>query len=82
MICFSRAAAEEGDLSLPVGFRFRPTDEELVDYYLKNKVQGMDFHAEGIIDEIDILKFEPWDLVGNYQQYQFFNFLTSPVICI
>ncbi|VVA12132.1 Hypothetical predicted protein, partial [Prunus dulcis] len=63
MISFSRAAAEEGDLSLPVGFRFRPTDEELVDYYLKNKVQGMDFHAEGIIDEIDILKFEPWDLV-------------------
>ncbi|KAI5346003.1 hypothetical protein L3X38_013882 [Prunus dulcis] len=64
MISFSRAAAEEGDLSLPVGFRFRPTDEELVDYYLKNKVQGMDFHAEGIIDEIDILKFEPWDLVA------------------
>ncbi|ONI23707.1 hypothetical protein PRUPE_2G203100 [Prunus persica] len=64
MISFSRAAEEEGDLSLPVGFRFRPTDEELVDYYLKNKVQGMDFHAEGIIDEIDILKFEPWNLVA------------------
>ncbi|CAB4270413.1 unnamed protein product [Prunus armeniaca] len=64
MISFGRAAAEEGDLSLPVGFRFRPTDEELVDYYLKNKVQGTDFHAEGIIDEIDILKFEPWDLVA------------------
>ncbi|XP_021824354.1 NAC domain-containing protein 40-like isoform X3 [Prunus avium] len=64
MISFSRAAAEGGDLTLPVGFRFRPTDEELVDYYLKNKVQGMDFHAEGIIDEIDILKFEPWDLVA------------------
>ncbi|XP_008244175.1 PREDICTED: NAC domain-containing protein 19-like [Prunus mume] len=64
MIRFGRAAAEEGDLSLPVGFRFRPTDEELVDYYLKNKVQGMDFHAEGIIDEIDILKFEPRDLVA------------------
>ncbi|PQQ06674.1 NAC domain-containing protein 5 [Prunus yedoensis var. nudiflora] len=64
MISFSRAAAEGGDLTLPVGFRFRPTDEELVDYYLKNKVQGRDFHAEGIIDEIDILKFEPWDLVA------------------
>ncbi|PQQ06672.1 NAC domain-containing protein 45-like isoform X2 [Prunus yedoensis var. nudiflora] len=61
MARLSRAAEEEeGDLSLPVGFRFRPTDEELVNYYLKNKLEGS--HAENIIDEIDILKFEPWDL--------------------
>ncbi|XP_021822663.1 protein NTM1-like 9 [Prunus avium] len=63
MARLSRAAEEEeGDLSLPVGFRFRPTDEELVNYYLKNKLEGS--HAENIIDEIDILKFEPWDLPG------------------
>ncbi|CAL2242247.1 unnamed protein product [Prunus armeniaca] len=63
MARLSRAAEEEeGDLSLPVGFRFRPTDEELVNYYLKNKLEGMESHAENIIDEIDILKFEPWDL--------------------
>ncbi|KAI5345999.1 hypothetical protein L3X38_013878 [Prunus dulcis] len=63
MARLSRAAEEEeGDLLLPVGFRFRPTDEELVNYYLKNKLDGMDSHAENIIDEIDILKFEPWDL--------------------
>ncbi|XP_020412086.1 NAC domain-containing protein 62 isoform X2 [Prunus persica] len=63
MARLSRAAEEEeGDLLLPVGFRFRPTDEELVNYYLKNKLEGMHSHAENIIDEIDILKFEPWDL--------------------
>ncbi|ONI23705.1 hypothetical protein PRUPE_2G202900 [Prunus persica] len=60
MIVISRAA--EDDLSVPVGFRFHPTDEELVTHYLKKKLKGMDSHVSNIIREIDILKFEPWDL--------------------
>ncbi|GAA0174193.1 hypothetical protein LIER_27635 [Lithospermum erythrorhizon] len=46
---------------LPPGFRFRPTDEELVNYYLKRKVNGQDIDLD-IIPEVDLYKCEPWQL--------------------
>lgn len=49
---------------LPIGFRFRPTDEELVNYYLKRKLLGDDFSVQAI-PEIDLCKVEPWDVPGN-----------------
>lgn len=48
-------------LSLPPGFRFYPTDEELLVQYLCRKVAGQDFDLE-IIAEIDLYKFDPWVL--------------------
>ena len=49
--------------TLPVGFRFYPTDEELVDNHLKLKILGMDSPVD-IIPEVDICKWEPWELPG------------------
>ncbi|XP_054811084.1 NAC domain-containing protein 71-like [Prosopis cineraria] len=48
-------------MSLPPGFRFHPTDEELVSYYLERKLTGRSIELE-IIPEVDLYKHEPWDL--------------------
>jgi hypothetical protein len=48
-------------LQLPVGFRFEPTDEELLIYYLKKKVSSSPFPGS-VIAEIDLYKHDPWDL--------------------
>nr|URN45692.1 NAC1 [Pongamia pinnata] len=48
-------------LSLPPGFRFYPTDEELLVQYLCRKVAGHHFSLQ-IIAEVDLYKFDPWVL--------------------
>ncbi|KAK4769741.1 hypothetical protein SAY87_030273 [Trapa incisa] len=50
-----------GGTSLPPGFRFHPNDEELIGYYMKRKVEGLEFELE-VIPEIDLYKFDPWEL--------------------
>ena len=52
---------------LPPGFRFHPTDEELVAYYLRRKINGHKIELE-IIPEVDLYKCEPWDLPGMISQ--------------
>ncbi|XP_078181766.1 NAC domain-containing protein 48-like [Carex rostrata] len=49
------------DLKLPPGFRFHPTDEELVTHYLCRKCASMSISVP-IIAEIDLYKFDPWQL--------------------
>lgn len=53
-----------GKTLLPPGFRFHPTDVELVCYYLKRKVTGKSFQFEAI-SEIELYRFAPWELPGN-----------------
>ncbi|XP_057737390.1 NAC domain-containing protein 87-like isoform X2 [Arachis stenosperma] len=48
-------------LDLPPGFRFHPTDEEIISYYLTHKVLNTSFTATAI-GEVDLNKCEPWDL--------------------
>ncbi|XP_044505326.1 NAC domain-containing protein 100-like [Mangifera indica] len=48
-------------MELPPGFRFHPTDEELISHYLTPKVLDTCFIARAI-GEADLNKCEPWDL--------------------
>lgn len=47
--------------NLPPGFRFHPTDEELILHYLSKKVASIPLTVS-IIAEVDIYKLDPWDL--------------------
>ncbi|KAJ9168580.1 hypothetical protein P3X46_020083 [Hevea brasiliensis] len=51
---------DDDDILFP-GFRFRPTDEELVGFYLKRKVEMKAIKID-LIKNIDVYKYEPWDL--------------------
>ncbi|KAG7032213.1 Protein FEZ, partial [Cucurbita argyrosperma subsp. argyrosperma] len=56
-----RNEGEKGEELMLPGFRFHPTDEELVGFYLKRKVQQRPLLIE-LIKQIDIYKYDPWDL--------------------
>lgn len=52
------------ELQLP-GFRFHPTEDELLNFYLKNMVFGKKIHYD-IIGLLNIYHHDPWDLPGTY----------------
>ncbi|KAG6584471.1 NAC domain-containing protein, partial [Cucurbita argyrosperma subsp. argyrosperma] len=52
---------DESQIVLPPGFRFHPTDEELISQYLCKKVMDANFSCKPI-GEVDLNKSEPWDL--------------------
>lgn len=64
--------ATQLQLRLPAGFRFHPTDEELVMHYLCRKCASQSI-AVPIIADLDLYKYDPWNLPGNFF-YLFFNF--------
>lgn len=55
------AAAQSQELQLPPGFRFHPTDEELVVHYLCRRCAGLPISVP-IIAEVDLYKHDPWQL--------------------
>jgi len=57
-----------GAVRLPPGFRFHPTDEELVVQYLRRKVYALPLPAS-IIPDLDVCKSDPWDLPGNNKHF-------------
>lgn len=70
----STAASQQPQL--PPGFRFHPTDEELVVHYLKKKAASAPLPVS-IIAEVDLYKFDPWELPAKAtfgeQEWYFFS---------
>jgi hypothetical protein len=52
-----------GQSVVPPGFRFHPTEEELLTYYLKKKVASERIDLD-VIRDVDLNKLEPWDIQG------------------
>ncbi|WJX14231.1 hypothetical protein P8452_04526 [Trifolium repens] len=63
---------------VPPGFRFHPTEEELVGYYLNRKINSLKIDLDVIV-EVDLYKIEPWDIqdrckLGYEQQNEWYFF--------
>ncbi|GAV72893.1 NAM domain-containing protein [Cephalotus follicularis] len=73
-----------GDMDMPPGFRFYPTEEELVSFYLHKKLDGkiekLNMLMDRVIPTLDIYECNPWDLpqlagcmcYGDPEQWFFF----------
>ncbi|KAG6424396.1 hypothetical protein SASPL_114814 [Salvia splendens] len=59
--CYYERSSDE--TNLPPGFRFHPTDDELITFYLLKKVLDSSFTTRAIAD-VDLNKSEPWHLPG------------------
>ncbi|CAI0461697.1 unnamed protein product [Linum tenue] len=64
--------------SVPPGFRFHPTDAELVGYYLRKKVASHKIDLN-VIRDIDLYTIQPWDLqvrcrIGYEEQHEWYFF--------
>lgn len=55
-----QADGHEHDIVMP-GFRFHPTEEELIEFYLRRKVEGKRFNVE-LITFLDLYRYDPWEL--------------------
>ncbi|KAL9265131.1 CUP-SHAPED COTYLEDON 2-like protein [Drosera capensis] len=67
---------QKEESNLPPGFRFHPSDEELITCYLINKISDSGFTGRAVAD-VDLNKCEPWDLPGKAKmgekEWYFFN---------
>ncbi|KAF7105470.1 hypothetical protein CFC21_106279 [Triticum aestivum] len=55
-------------LRFPAGYHFRPTDEELLDVYLRAKIDGREPPLDVFMD-VDILDWDPAELVEKRKAY-------------
>ncbi|XP_050238732.2 NAC domain-containing protein 43 [Mercurialis annua] len=67
-----------GRSKVPPGFRFHPTEKELLHYYLKKKVSFEKIDLD-VIRDVDLNKLEPWDIqercqIGTTQQNDWYFF--------
>lgn len=66
---------KDDDGTVLPGFRFHPTDEELVGFYLMRKVENKPISLE-LIKQVDIYKYDPWDLPSKLSFHGFFSLLS------
>ncbi|KAL9435378.1 hypothetical protein AB3S75_021618 [Citrus x aurantiifolia] len=60
-----------------LGYRFRPTEDEIITYFLENKMRGNAFPVHAI-NTVNICAFEPWQLpeqaaIGDDEEWYFFS---------
>ncbi|KAK8627051.1 hypothetical protein V6N13_134679 [Hibiscus sabdariffa] len=55
--------ADNRSLNLPPGFRFDPSDEELVVHFLQRKAALLPCHPD-VIPDLDLYPYDPWELDG------------------
>ncbi|XP_041991421.1 NAC domain-containing protein 104-like [Salvia splendens] len=53
----------DSSFNLPPGFRFYPTDEELLVHFLHRKATLLPYHPD-VIPDLDLYPYDPWDLDG------------------
>lgn len=62
----------DNNVNLPPGFRFYPTDEELVVHFLHRKVTVLPCHPD-VIPDLGLYPYDPWQLDGIYIHILFFS---------
>ncbi|XP_054804230.1 NAC domain-containing protein 104-like [Prosopis cineraria] len=55
--------ADNYTVNLPPGFRFYPTDEELIVHFLQRKASLLPCHPD-VIPDLELYPYDPWDLEG------------------
>lgn len=79
----SMSISVNGQSQVPPGFRFHPTEEELLHYYLRKKVSSEKIDLD-VIRDVDLNKLEPWDIQGqklsfNYYAHALMHIAAFPV---
>lgn len=73
------------EMTLPPGFRFYPSDEELICHYLQKKVTN-ETMTGGTLVEVDLHVLEPWELPGllllNNLYRTLFNWIIYMCVCV
>ncbi|KAG2316849.1 hypothetical protein Bca4012_067754 [Brassica carinata] len=63
-------------MNLPPGFRFFPTDEELVVHFLHRRASLLPCHPD-VIPDLELYPYDPWDLpgkaLGEGRQWYFYS---------
>ncbi|GAB2296008.1 hypothetical protein Dimus_030150 [Dionaea muscipula] len=57
--------------NLPIGFRFCPTDEELLVHYLKRRALSLPLPAS-VIPDFNVFHADPWALPGDLREKRYF----------
>ncbi|XWS39688.1 hypothetical protein CRYUN_Cryun18bG0076400 [Craigia yunnanensis] len=67
---------DNSNVNLPPGFRFYPTDEELVFHFLQRKAALLPCHPD-VIPDLDLYPYDPWELdgkaLGEGNQWYFYS---------